>query len=92
MIMARNKRARRNSKISGSDARNLLLENYYTTLIAGIMAAMIVYIAIVLRNTAYTSYAEAFFVHIIALMVIVGLGALGAWTVVRFYQTGSRKK
>lgn len=69
-----------------AENRGIILENYYSNLIAGIMAAMIVYIAIVLRDTRYVSYAEAFFTHLIAILVIVGLGVLGAWTVVKFHR------
>jgi hypothetical protein len=66
--------------------KSVVLDNYYSSLIAGIMAGVMVYIAVVLRDTPYRSYAEAFFVHLVAIMVILGIGVLGAWTVVKFHQ------
>lgn len=66
--------------------KSIILENYYSTLISGIMAGVIVYLAVTLRDAPYKSYAEAFFIHLIVLLIIIGMGILGAWTVMKFYR------
>ena len=78
-------------KTAAQAEKSAILEHYYTTLISGIMAGVIVYLAVTLRDTPYRSYAEAFFIHLIVILVIVGMGVFGAWTVMKFYH-GSKYK